>query len=155
MNKKVMIENEQQMLALAKRLAKVCDPPLVVYLSGELGAGKTTFSRGFLEGLGYQGRVKSPTYTLVEHYPFSNLQVFHFDLYRIHDPQELELMGIRDYFTEKSLCLIEWPEQGGSYLHSPDIQINFIIEHSGRRLEFSTLSEHGDKIVQKMLGQTI
>jgi tRNA threonylcarbamoyladenosine biosynthesis protein TsaE len=142
-----LIKNVSHMQLFAMQLAKHCLPPLLIYLSGPLGAGKTTFTRGFLQGFGYQGKVKSPTYTLVEEYVFDNLHVCHFDLYRIHNPMELELIGMRDYFKQNTICLVEWPEQGKGYLQSPDIQIKFIVEEPGRRLEFATHSVQGREIV--------
>ncbi|MEY3219634.1 MAG: hypothetical protein RIT27_991 [Pseudomonadota bacterium] len=123
------------------QFAKSCPTKALVFLEGELGAGKTTFVRGFLRGLGFQGTVKSPTYTLVEPYEIkltnSLIQrIYHFDLYRLSDPEELEFLGIWDYLMqENSICLIEWAERGHGILPTPNIiiRLNYVLPE-GRQI---------------------
>ncbi len=131
------IKNEQAMLEAGKHLAEQLGAGLVVFLVGDLGAGKTTLVRGFLRGLGYTGVVKSPTYNLVESYTINGLNVFHFDLYRLMGAEELEYMGIRDYLNAESICFIEWPEKGEGLLPSPDVRIDINIKGSERELLIS------------------
>lgn len=107
--------------SVAADFAKKVAPPCLIYLEGELGAGKTAFVRGFLNGLGYTGVVKSPTFTLVETYHFKAMTVAHFDLYRMDSVEELEAIGFRDYLNDESVCLIEWPQKAAGYLPAPDI----------------------------------
>lgn len=109
-------ETEQFGAEIFKSLPSKC----VIFLYGDLGAGKTTLVRGFLRAAGYTGVVKSPTYTLVEEYTIEGRKIFHFDLYRVAEPEELEWMGIRDYFDQESLCFIEWPDKGKGFLPEPD-----------------------------------
>ncbi len=106
----------------------------VVFLHGDLGAGKTTLVRGFLRAAGYHGTVKSPTYTLVEAYQINDRKIFHFDLYRLNTPEELEWMGIRDYFDEECVCFIEWPARGAGFLPKADYLITLSTEGTGRLL---------------------
>jgi tRNA threonylcarbamoyladenosine biosynthesis protein TsaE len=148
-----LIATEEQMLTLGASLARVCSPGCVIYLYGDLGAGKTTLARGFLRGLGYQGKVKSPTFTLVEPYNFDTLSVYHFDLYRLADPDELEYLGIRDYFDEQAIVLVEWPERGKDVLPTADISINISYQthgHHGRQVLIEPLSEPGNKVVEQL-----
>ena len=119
---------------IGKQLAAKIKPPCVVFLEGELGAGKTTLVRGFLRGCGYQGLVKSPTFTLVESYQFESNIVYHFDLYRLNDPEELASIGMRDYFTEDAIVLVEWPERGVGFLPNADLILELNLVSGGRNL---------------------
>lgn len=105
--KSILVNDEEQMYQLAKEYSQQLKPGQIIYLYGDLGAGKTTFVKGILNALGYTGNVKSPTYTLVESYEFDKFDIYHFDLYRLADPEELEWIGARDYFNQKDICFIE------------------------------------------------
>jgi tRNA threonylcarbamoyladenosine biosynthesis protein TsaE len=120
----------------ANKFASDLQLPLVIWLAGDLGAGKTTFARAFIHALGYQGRVKSPTYGLLEQYQLASLQVLHMDLYRISDPGELEFLGLADLLDENTIVLIEWPENGGHWLPKPDFIFEFAYASQGRELHW-------------------
>ncbi len=139
------LSNEQEQVALGARLAQAVEQG-VIYLEGDLGSGKTTFTRGLIRELGHQGAVKSPTYTLVEPYVFDQQTIYHFDLYRLADPEELEMIGIRDYFNEGALCLIEWPTKGQGFLPEPDLRLTFTLaEPEGRHLLVEALTPLGQQ----------
>lgn len=125
--------------------------PIAVFLNGVLGAGKTSFCGAVLSAFGHSGAVKSPTYTLVEPYVFDHLTVYHFDLYRLGDPEELDYMGIRDYFDAHSVALIEWPERGRGFLPHADLVVSLNPSAMGRNLECVAGSKKGEAILSRML----
>ena len=146
----VNLEGERKMENFGAQLAAVIgtiDTPLLILMNGDLGAGKTTISRGILQGLGHQDAVKSPTYNLVEPYQLDLGKIYHFDLYRLIDPEELEHIGFSDYLSEAKLCIIEWPENGGSYIPQPDISIDIGVYQSGRRLTLNSATESGNRCI--------
>lgn len=126
------LADEAATLTLGADLAKVMTPGLTIFLHGDLGAGKTTLSRGLLHGAGFVGRVKSPTYTLVEPYVISGINLYHFDLYRFTDEEEWEAAGFREYFNGDSICLVEWPEKAGEILPKPDWDIFLSVCNLGK-----------------------
>jgi tRNA threonylcarbamoyladenosine biosynthesis protein TsaE len=128
--------NEAATLDAGLRFAAHLKSGMVIYLHGDLGAGKTTFVRGVLHGLGHAGKVKSPTYTLVEPYLFADMALNHFDLYRFTDAHEWEAAGFRDYFNPQSVCMIEWPEKAQGVIPTADIDIYLAYEADCRRLRY-------------------
>ncbi len=141
----------EQTEAFAASVAGVVTAPCSIALQGDLGAGKTTFARGFLQALGHQGNVKSPTYTILEPYQIAGTTINHFDLYRLADPEELELIGAHEMFSGQNINLIEWPEQGAGWL--PEMDLWLRIEHldNGRQFCLSAGSARG----QFMLDQIV
>ena len=137
------LADEVATAAFAARLAPCIRPGMVVHLHGDLGAGKTTLVRGLLHALGYQGRVKSPTYTLLEQYRAGGLHLRHFDLYRFHDKDEWEAVGFRDEFDGRNVCLVEWPEKAQALMPQADVEIWFDILAGGRSIEVRANSQTG------------
>ena len=131
----LIISSSQQMEALGAKLARALSAPCVIYLRGDLGAGKTTLVRGALRQLGHQGLVKSPTFTLVESYSLASLEVHHFDLYRLSGPEELDYVGVGEYLHERSICWFEWPDLGGRLVPGADIEINIQYHEQGRQCD--------------------
>lgn len=145
----INLADESNTLQLGQQLAAALHQGGVIYLQGDLGAGKTTLSRGIIQAMGHSGSVKSPTYTLVEPYELGALRLYHFDLYRLADPEELEFMGIRDYFDDEVVCLVEWPDRGADYIPSADLEINLTKQGHSR---LATLQAHTAR-GQSLLGQ--
>lgn len=147
------IFGEEAMELFGEQLATTLGKGGVVYLDGNLGMGKTTLVRGMLRGLGYSGPVKSPTYTIVEPYELDTIEAYHFDLYRISDPEELEYMGIRDYFKDQALCLIEWAEMGEGVLPQPDWVVHLSLIRQGRALAIEPKTAHGVEALAELSEQ--
>jgi tRNA threonylcarbamoyladenosine biosynthesis protein TsaE len=145
---KIELPDEAATLALGSRLSGLLKPGMVVYLKGNLGAGKTTLVRGILRALGYAGRVKSPTYTLLESYVLSKLTLQHYDLYRMIDPREWLDAGFRDDCNAATLCLVEWPEKAEGLLPKPDLVIRLDMAGEGRTARIEALSAKGRKEMQ-------
>jgi tRNA threonylcarbamoyladenosine biosynthesis protein TsaE len=136
---------------LGARLGATCLPGVMIYLKGDLGAGKTTLVRGMLRQMGYTGRVKSPTYTLVEEYRLAERRLFHFDLYRIADPDELEYIGLDEMCRGDAICLVEWPEMGSGRLPRADLVIELAHNPgSGRDIRLTGISAAGRRIVDSL-----
>jgi tRNA threonylcarbamoyladenosine biosynthesis protein TsaE len=137
------LADEAAMLDFGKKMAASLRAGLTIYLFGNLGAGKTTLTRGILHGLGYQHVVKSPTYNLVEIYKISRLYLYHFDFYRFNNYFEWEEAGFREYFNSDSICVVEWPEKAGDLLPKADLQLFFSILDTGRNIEIRAGTETG------------
>ena len=143
------LPSEADTLALGQALAGGLVPGMVIYLIGELGAGKTTLARGVLRGLGYQGKVKSPTFTLLELYEVSRLYLYHFDFYRFSDPRELGEAGFREYFNPQSVCLVEWPDKAAG-LPAADLKVVLQVVGSGRNAAIFADSEAGSSCLKRL-----
>jgi tRNA threonylcarbamoyladenosine biosynthesis protein TsaE len=144
------LPDESDTLALGRALAVALTPGMVIYLIGELGAGKTTLARGLLRGLGYEGKVKSPTFTLVEVYEVSRLYLYHFDFYRFTNPRELGDAGFREYFNPESVSLVEWPENAAGMLPAADLRITLRVTGLGRQLEIDANTEAGSRCLKRL-----
>jgi len=146
--KTIFLPDEAAQIALAADVGKQLKSSFVMLLKGDLGAGKTTFARGFIHASGFDGVVKSPTYTLVEPYPISQQRMcYHFDLYRLADAEELEFTGARDYFNDNDVCLVEWPERAEGFLPTADWICEFSHRQKGRNLTVTALTEAGKKLM--------
>jgi tRNA threonylcarbamoyladenosine biosynthesis protein TsaE len=132
---------EEHLEQFANKFAFTLRLPLVIWLEGDLGAGKTAFARALIHALGYKGRVKSPTYGLLELYQVNQMQVLHMDLYRINDPGELEFLGLEDMLDDQTILLIEWPDRGGDWLQEPDFIFSFTYANPGRALHFKACTK--------------
>ena len=144
----VQLDDEAAQLAFAGEVARSLTGSFVMMLNGDLGTGKTTFARGFIHASGFDGVVKSPTYTLVEPYPVSHGRTcYHFDLYRLAEPEELEFIGARDYFNSTDVCLVEWPEKAAGFLPAADWNCEFEYRKQGRRLKISALTDKGKELM--------
>ncbi|WP_299314843.1 tRNA (adenosine(37)-N6)-threonylcarbamoyltransferase complex ATPase subunit type 1 TsaE [uncultured Halomonas sp.] len=144
------LDDEARQVTLGECLGRALEGRGRVYLEGELGAGKTTLSRGVLRAYGHGGAVKSPTYTLVEPYELDGVRVHHFDLYRLGDPEELEFIGGRDLFEADALCLVEWPSRGEGWLPEPDLRITLTLAGSGRQARLEAASERGESVLERL-----
>jgi len=137
------LPDEAATLALGACLAKALKVGDVVCLEGDLGAGKTTLVRGLLQGLGYRGRVKSPTYSLVEPHAVSGLNLYHFDFYRLNQPEEYLEAGLDEFFAGQGICLVEWPDKAAPYLPSADLRISLAVHGDGRAVQCCSQGERG------------
>lgn len=137
----IELNNSDETEAFGAALWKSLPSKCVLFLYGDLGAGKTTLVRGLLRAGGHLGTVKSPTYTLVEEYKLVARSVYHFDLYRLKDPEELEWLGMSDYLNQDALCCIEWPEMGEGYLPSADVEVKLLHQANGRVIEINVLAD--------------
>ncbi len=156
-----VLPDDQATHSVGEKLAALAQAPLLITLSGPLGAGKTTLVRAFLRALGVQGAIKSPSYALVEPYKFSNFSVYHFDFYRFFDQNEWEDSGFRDFFEEQAICLVEWPDKAGGLLPRADLRIvlSYDMQNNanpalaGRQIEVSATSPRGEVLVNQMIEQ--
>lgn len=144
------LADDEHTLQLGRRLGGCLEPGMVIYLRGDLGAGKTCLARGILRGLDYRNKVKSPTYTLVEAYKVSRLYLYHFDFYRLDDPGAWIDAGFREYFNEHSVCVVEWPEKAGDTLPAPDLDVALDIPETGRDVRVVALSEKGRRCLSML-----
>jgi tRNA threonylcarbamoyladenosine biosynthesis protein TsaE len=151
---RIILPDESATLALGASLAPHLAPGLIVTLEGELGAGKTTLVRGLLRALGHAGAVKSPTYTLVEVYQVSRLNLYHFDFYRFHDPREWIDAGFRDVFNGQNVCLIEWPEKARGLLPPADIAITLDWQDAGRLATLRAGSASGECLLAALCAKS-
>ena len=149
-NIRISLPDEAATIAFAGKMAGVIKPGMVIYLRGDLGAGKTTLVRALLQKLGYTGRVKSPTYTLLELYEAGGLHLRHFDLYRFQDDEEWEAAGFRDEFDGRNVCLVEWPEKAHGLIPQADVEITFEILPGGRNIALRANTQTGRECINSL-----
>lgn len=144
----ILLPDAESQTAFGARLAAALPCQFVIYLHGDLGTGKTTLARGILRGLGHQGAARSPTYTLIEPYEIGPRRVYHLDLYRLADPEELEYLGLRDLLSDQALWLVEWPERGAGLLPAADLSIGIEYLSDGRKLTLCPQGEAGEGLIE-------
>jgi tRNA threonylcarbamoyladenosine biosynthesis protein TsaE len=155
----IFLADESATIAFGQLLASLCPAGMNIYLYGDLGAGKTTLVRGLIQSLLPEVKVKSPTYTLVEDYNLNASEqnskglnhIYHFDLYRLGDPEELEYMGGRDYFSDDAVCLVEWPQRGEGWLAEPDLEITLEYQEDGRKVTLQSHTQKGTLLLENLL----
>jgi tRNA threonylcarbamoyladenosine biosynthesis protein TsaE len=145
-----VLQDEAAQEAFGAQLAGACDGAVLIFLEGDLGAGKTTLTRGFVRGLGHRGAVKSPTYTLIEPYAVGGRRVYHLDLYRVADPGELEYLGLREILSEDAMVLIEWAGRGAGWLPPADLRVRIRHLTRGRQVELEAGTARGEGILGRM-----
>ena len=150
MSHSTFLADEAATIAYGQRLAKAINSKGLLTLSGNLGSGKTTLSRGLIQSYGHSGAVKSPTYTLVEPYEIGEKRIYHFDLYRMEDPEELEFIGLWDYLTQEALIIIEWPEKAFGVLPPADLAIQLEQQEKGRKITCSSNTSLGEAVLEKL-----
>ncbi|WDR80458.1 tRNA (adenosine(37)-N6)-threonylcarbamoyltransferase complex ATPase subunit type 1 TsaE [Candidatus Purcelliella pentastirinorum] len=149
---KIKLINELQTSSLGEKLSNTCfKKKVLIYLNGEIGTGKTTLIRAFIKQMGYNKFIKSPTYTIIEKYNIKNIILLHIDLYRINNIHELEILGLKEYIEESSICLIEWPKNNIKYIKKPDININLSYIDNHREAKIKYKSIRGKKIINKLI----
>lgn len=145
------LADETQTERLGRLLAGIVIAPALIFLRGDLGAGKTTLSRGFIQARGHSGPVKSPTYTLIEPYQLAGGKIFHLDLYRLSDPGELDYLGLDDLLAEQAIVLVEWPERGSTYLPAPDLEISLAHRTQGREVVLRAHTSRADEWIGQLM----
>jgi tRNA threonylcarbamoyladenosine biosynthesis protein TsaE len=134
---------------IAAAISELKPEKFCIWLEGELGAGKTTFSRGFIHAMGHTGRVPSPTYTLVEPYALADYTIYHLDLYRLADAQELDFLGLDEYWDAGAVLLIEWPDRGAGFLPAADLLLSLAVAGEGRELDIQARTRAGEAVAQQ------
>lgn len=149
---KALLQGEAAQVAFGEHLGRAVGRQGLVFLHGDLGTGKTTLVRGFLRARGHQGAVKSPTYTLIEPYELPSGRVYHLDLYRLADPEELEYLGLREILAEDAVLLVEWPERGRGWLPPPDLELHlaYAADGSARRIELDARTPAGEAMLSRL-----